>query len=70
MQDVTIGDRVQVVGPDGKLTYDDLYFFGHRAAKQSGTFLKLCLEYAPFSLHMQRHTILAKRLIGKRLVMH
>ena len=44
MQDVAIGDRVQVVGPDGKLTYDDMYFFGHRAAKHSGTFLKLTLE--------------------------
>lgn len=44
MQEVVIGDRVQVIGRYGKPAFDDVYFFGHRAARQTGTFLKLTLQ--------------------------
>lgn len=44
MRDVVIGDRVQVVRPDGSTTYDDVYFFGHRARADLATFIQLTLR--------------------------
>ena len=44
MQDLRIGDRVQVAAADGSLTFDDIYFFGHRARGALGSFTRLMLS--------------------------
>lgn len=44
MQELKIGDRVQTVSSDGKLSYDDVYFFGHRSTDDMGSFVKLIME--------------------------
>lgn len=52
MQDVKIGDRVQVMDANGELTYDDVYFFGHRSTEAVGSFVRLTLgsRYACLAL--------------------
>ena len=44
MQEVNIGDRVQVATAEGALAYDDVYFFGHRSTDALGSFVKLTLS--------------------------
>jgi hypothetical protein len=43
MQDLAIGDRVQVAGWDGSLRYEDVYMFTHRDRNQSGRAVELAL---------------------------
>lgn len=43
MQELQIGDRVQVAAADGSLAFDEVYFFGHRSADDMGSFIKLSL---------------------------
>lgn len=43
MEELRIGDKVQVVDGQGSLTYDEIYFFGHRDPASMGSYVKLTM---------------------------
>ena len=44
MQDLKIGDKVQVVDKAGMVAYDEVYFFGHRDRTVLAPFVRLHLQ--------------------------
>ena len=54
MQDLKIGDKVQVVDKAGKVAYEDVYFFGHRDRTVLAPFVRLHLQARCSSRHFSQ----------------
>ena len=57
MKDVTVGDRVQVVMPDGSLRYEDVYMLTHKDAATAGSYLEVVLASGQSLTLSPRHFI-------------